>query len=40
MSDGGEGILDVLGGANRSSRVTGPLGVAVEAAWRLPEERR
>jgi len=35
MSDGGEGILDVLGGANRTSRVTGPLGVPVDAAWRL-----
>jgi glycerate kinase len=35
MSDGGEGILDVLGGANRTSRVTGPLGVSVEAPWRL-----
>jgi glycerate 2-kinase len=35
MSDGGEGILDVLGGANRTSRVTGPLGESVEAAWRL-----
>ena len=35
MSDGGEGILDVLGGANRTSRVTGPLGAPVEAAWRL-----
>ena len=28
MSDGGEGLLDVLGGANRSSIVTGPLGDA------------
>ena len=35
MSDGGEGILDVLGGANRTSRVTGPLGDPVEAAWRF-----
>jgi glycerate 2-kinase len=35
MSDGGEGLLDVLGGANRSSIVTGPLGAPVEAAWRL-----
>jgi glycerate kinase len=37
MSDGGEGILDVLGGANRTSRVTGPLGVSVEAPWRLQD---
>ena len=35
MADGGEGTLDALGGANRSSRVTGPLGEPVEAAWRL-----
>ena len=35
MSDGGEGLLDVLGGANRTSIVTGPLGAPVEAAWRL-----
>lgn len=35
MSDGGEGILDVLGGANRTSRVTGPLGDPVDAAWRF-----
>ena len=35
MSDGGEGLLDVLGGANRTSVVSGPLGVPVEAAWRL-----
>jgi glycerate kinase len=35
MSDGGEGLLDVLGGANRSTIVTGPLGRPVEAGWRL-----
>jgi glycerate kinase len=35
MADGGEGTLDALGGANRTSRVTGPLGAPVEAAWRL-----
>src|SRR5918993_3694011 len=35
MSDGGEGLLDVLGGPNRTSVVTGPLGAPVEAAWRL-----
>ncbi len=35
MSDGGEGLLEVLGGPNRSSLVTGPLGAPVEAAWRL-----
>lgn len=35
MADGGEGTLEVLGGPNRTTRVTGPLGVPVEAAWRL-----
>ena len=35
LADGGEGLLDVLGGANRTSTVTGPLGDAVDAAWRL-----
>jgi glycerate kinase len=35
MSDGGEGLLDVLGGPNRGAVVTGPLGRPVEAAWRM-----
>jgi len=35
MADGGEGTLEALGGANRTSVVTGPLGDAVEAPWRL-----
>ena len=35
MADGGEGTLEVLGGANRRATVTGPLGQPVEAAWRL-----
>jgi glycerate 2-kinase len=35
MADGGEGTLDALGGANRTTTVTGPLGARVEAAWRL-----
>jgi glycerate kinase len=35
MADGGDGLLDVLGGANRTTTVTGPLGDPVEAAWRL-----
>lgn len=35
VADGGEGTLDVLGGANRHSTVTGPLGEPVEAGWRL-----
>ena len=35
MADGGDGLLDALGGANRTSIVTGPLGDPVEAGWRL-----
>jgi glycerate kinase len=35
MADGGEGLLEVLGGANRTTTVTGPLGTPVEAGWRL-----
>jgi len=35
MADGGEGTLDALGGPNRSSVVTGPLGEPVIASWRL-----
>ncbi|MDE0162480.1 MAG: glycerate kinase [Acidimicrobiaceae bacterium] len=35
MADGGEGTLDALGGPNRSSAVTGPLGEPVIAPWRL-----
>lgn len=35
LADGGEGTLEVLGGANRVSLVTGPLGTPVEAEWRF-----
>lgn len=35
MSDGGEGLLEVFGGANRTTDVTGPLGRLVAAPWRL-----
>ena len=35
MADGGEGTLDALGGPNRSSVVTGPLGEPADAPWRL-----
>ncbi len=35
VADGGEGTLAVLGGGNRTTRVTGPLGSPVDAAWRL-----
>jgi glycerate kinase len=38
MADGGEGTLDVLGGANRTNRVTGPLGDLVDAPWRLSRD--
>ncbi|MBW3548009.1 MAG: glycerate kinase [Actinobacteria bacterium] len=34
VADGGEGTLDALGGPNRTSTVTGPLGDPVPAAWR------
>lgn len=35
VADGGEGTLEVFGGANRITRVTGPLGDPVDAGWRL-----
>lgn len=35
LSDGGEGFLEVFGGANRTTTVTGPLGDPVDAGWRL-----
>ena len=35
IADGGEGTLDALGGPNRTTRVTNPLGEPVEAQWRL-----
>ena len=35
IADGGEGTLDALGGPNRTTRVTDPLGRPVEAQWRL-----
>jgi glycerate kinase len=38
LADGGEGTLDVLGGPNRTSKVTGPLGDIVEAQWRLSRD--
>lgn len=33
LADGGEGTLAVLGGANRTATVTGPLGTMVQAQW-------
>jgi glycerate 2-kinase len=35
MADGGEGTLDALGGPNKVTTVSGPLGDPVEAEWRL-----
>ena len=35
VADGGEGTLEALGGPNRTSTVTGPLGDPVQAEWRL-----
>ena len=37
MADGGEGLLDVLGGPDRTTEVTGPLGSPVTAGWRLSD---
>ncbi|MEL7207175.1 MAG: glycerate kinase [Actinomycetota bacterium] len=39
VADGGEGTLEVLGGPNRTSTVTGPLGDPVEARWQLRRGR-
>ena len=39
MADGGEGTLAAFGGANRTTVVTGPLGTAVDAGWRLSRGR-
>jgi glycerate kinase len=38
LADGGEGTLEALGGPNRVSTVSGPLGADVDAAWRLEGE--
>ena len=35
LADGGEGTLDILGGPNRESVVTGPLGDLVKTQWRF-----
>jgi glycerate 2-kinase len=35
MADGGEGLLDVVGGSRRHTEVSGPLGATVDAEWRL-----
>jgi glycerate kinase len=38
LADGGEGTLEALGGANRTTTVTGPLGDPVVARWRLDRQ--
>jgi glycerate kinase len=38
IADGGEGTLEVLGGPNRTNRVTNPLGQPVDAQWRLSRD--
>lgn len=38
MADGGEGMLEAFGGANRSATVVGPLGETVAAGWRIDGE--
>jgi glycerate kinase len=38
LADGGEGTLDVLGGWNRRTLVSGPLERPVDAGWRLDED--
>jgi glycerate kinase len=37
MSDGGEGLLDALGGAPHTTNVKGPLADPVDAEWRMLE---
>lgn len=38
VSDGGEGMVECFGGANRYTEVSGPLGARVRAGWRLDGE--
>ena len=38
VSDGGEGFVDAVGGPNRTTRVTGPLGRKADAEWRLQSD--
>src|SRR3954471_4124652 len=38
VADGGEGLLEVMGGAVRVATVMGPLGDAVEAEWRMRDD--
>jgi len=38
VADGGEGTLEALGGRVRRARVRGPLGVPVDAEWRMRDD--
>jgi glycerate kinase len=38
LADGGEGTLDAFGGANRTTTVTGPLAIPVDAPWRMGDD--
>ena len=38
MSDGGEGLLDALGGQPHTTTVAGPLGDPVDAEWRMLDD--
>lgn len=38
LSDGGEGLLEAVGGEVRTTTVSGPLGGTVEARWRLQRQ--
>ncbi len=38
VADGGEGLLEVLGGGNRTTSVSGPLGDQVIASWRCNKQ--
>src|SRR3954452_19456457 len=38
VADGGEGLLDVMGGTVRRTVVKGPLGAPVEAEWRMRDD--
>jgi glycerate 2-kinase len=39
LADGGEGLLEVFGGPNRHTIVTGPLGDPLRAGWRIDKGR-
>jgi glycerate 2-kinase len=39
LADGGEGLLEVFGGPNRFTVVSGPLGDPVQAGWRIDKGR-